>query len=377
MIKHPRLIAYASRPWLVAGAILLPATCLLLASVWWHGLLAAGVLLLWLWLLVASPALEQAAVEPQVSAQALDEVQSSLTALRELLDAVLPLWVRHIELVNGQTSSAAGGLTEKFISMSQQISQALDIGAGEDGGGVFEVLRSAQVELPQAVKMLDDTQGERERFLVEIRELSRFVTELHGMAEDVAKIASQTNLLALNAAIEAARAGEAGRGFSVVADEVRKLSSMSGETGTKITEKVQIMGRSMESMVARAEQMDTNSHDGIEAAERIVGKVLGELGDGVAQLEQRLQMLQGNSREVEQTVNAVLVDLQFQDRVSQIISHISEDMQRLRDSLADPVVPASRDWLRRLESSYTTLEQQRVHSGQRASSVEQSSVTFF
>ena len=377
MIKHPRLIAYASRPWLVAGAVLLPAACLLLASVWWHGLLAAGVLLLWLWLLVASPAVEQAAVEPQVSAQALDEVQSSLSALRELLDAVLPLWMRHIELVNGQTSSAAGGLTEKFISMSQQISQALDLGAGEDGGGVFEVLRSAQVELPQAVKMLDDTQGERERFLVEIRELSRFVTELHGMAEDVAKIASQTNLLALNAAIEAARAGEAGRGFSVVADEVRKLSSMSGETGTKITEKVQIMGRSMESMVARAEQMDTNSHDGIEAAERIVGKVLGELGDGVAQLEQRLQMLQGNSREVEQTVNAVLVDLQFQDRVSQIISHISEDMQRLRDSLAEPVVPASRDWLRRLESSYTTLEQQRVHSGQRASSVEQSSVTFF
>ena len=377
MIKHPRLFAYVSRPWLVAGVLLLPAACLVLADVWWHGLLAAAVLLLWLWLLVASPALEQAALEPQVSAQALGEVQSSLTALRELLDAVLPLWMRHIELVNGQTSSAAGGLTEKFISMSQQISQALDLGAGEDGGGVFEVLRSAQVELPQAVKMLDDTQGERERFLVEIRELSRFVTELHGMAEDVAKIASQTNLLALNAAIEAARAGEAGRGFSVVADEVRKLSSMSGETGTKITEKVQIMGRSMESMVARAEQMDTNSHDGIEAAERIVGKVLGELGDGVAQLEQRLQMLQGNSREVEQTVNAVLVDLQFQDRVSQIISHISEDMQRLRDSLGEPVVPASRDWLRRLESSYTTLEQQRVHSGQRAASVEQSSVTFF
>ncbi|MDP2748973.1 MAG: methyl-accepting chemotaxis protein [Pseudomonas sp.] len=377
MIKHPRLFAYVSRPWLMAGVLLLPAACLVLADVWWHGLLAAAVLLLWLWLLVASPALEQAALEPQVSALALDEVQSNLTALRELLDAVLPLWMRHIELVNGQTSSATGGLTEKFISMSQQISQALDLGAGEDGGGVFEVLRSAQVELPQAVKMLDDTQGERERFLVEIRELSRFVTELHGMAEDVAKIASQTNLLALNAAIEAARAGEAGRGFSVVADEVRKLSSMSGETGTKITEKVQIMGRSMESMVARAEQMDTNSHDGIEAAERIVGKVLGELGDGVAQLEQRLQMLQGNSREVEQTVNAVLVDLQFQDRVSQIISHISEDMQRLRDSLAEPVVPASRDWLRRLESSYTTLEQQRVHSGQRASSVEQSSVTFF
>ena len=377
MTQSASLLTYASRPWLMAGVVLLPAACLLLAEVWWHGALAAAVLLLWLWLLVASPAVEQVAAVPQVSAQALSEVEGSLAALRELLDAVLPLWMRHIDLVNGQTSSAAGGLTEKFISMSQQISQALDLGAGEDGGGVFEVLRSAQVELPQAVKMLDDTQGERERFLVEIRELSRFVAELHGMAEDVAKIASQTNLLALNAAIEAARAGEAGRGFSVVADEVRKLSSMSGETGTKITEKVQIMGRSMESMVARAEQMDSSSHDSIEAAERIVGKVLSELGDGVAQLEQRLQMLQSNSREVEQTVNAVLVDLQFQDRVSQIISHISDDMQRLRDSIGQANVPSSGEWLRRLESSYTTLEQQRVHGGSQAAAVEQSSVTFF
>ena len=34
-------------------------------------------------------------------------------------------------------------------------------------------------------------------------------------------------------------------------------------------------------------------------------------------------------------------------------------------------------WLRQLESSYTTLEQQRVHSGDARAHVEQSSVTFF
>lgn len=372
-----RLQAFASPLLLGFGFVLFFLVALVLAPVWWQGVLGAGLLSVWLFfllrqpvpLLVSESAVEQVAMHNELAAQ--------LTALRELLAAVLPLWVRHIELVNDQTGSATGGLTNKFISMSQQINQALSMGSADDKDGVFEVLRSAQVELPQAVKMLDETQGERERFLVEIRELSRFVGELHGMAEDVAKIASQTNLLALNAAIEAARAGEAGRGFSVVADEVRKLSSMSGETGSKITEKVQIMGRSMESMVARAEQVDAHSHDSIAAAERIVGKVLGELGDGVAQLEQRLQLLQGNSREVEQTVNAVLVDLQFQDRVSQIISHITDDIQRLQGSLDGQALPSSAQWLRRLESSYTTLEQQQVHGGARVATVEQSSVTFF
>ncbi|WP_328822353.1 methyl-accepting chemotaxis protein [Aquipseudomonas guryensis] len=334
------------------------------------------LLLTWLWLFVNRPALQQGPMVED-SAPALAQTQASLLALRELLDAVLPLWVRHIELVQGQTYQAAEGLTSKFIGMSQQIHQVLDLGGGEDGAGVFEVLRHAQVELPRAVKMLDETSDERQRFLVEIRELSGFVGELHGMAEDVAKIASQTNLLALNAAIEAARAGESGRGFSVVADEVRKLSSMSGETGAKITEKVQVMGRSMESMVARAEQMDAVSQSTIQAAENIVGQVLSELAAGVSQLEQRLQLLQGNSREVEHTVNAVLVDLQFQDRVSQIISHITDDIQRLQGCMGDEQVPSSREWLKRLESSYTTLEQQRAHSGQAAAGVEQSSVTFF
>jgi methyl-accepting chemotaxis protein len=376
MVTSSRLITHAPRSWLIAGILLIPAACVLPAPVWWHGVLAALGLLSWLWLFLNRPALALAPVVEDAT-PALAQTQASLAALRELLEAVLPLWVRHIELVQGQTYSAADGLTSKFIGMSQQIHQVLELGAAQDGAGVFEVLRNAQVELPRAVKMLDETSGERQRFLVEIRELSGFVGELHGMAEDVAKIASQTNLLALNAAIEAARAGESGRGFSVVADEVRKLSSMSGETGAKITEKVQVMGRSMESMVARAEQMDAISQSTIQAAEGIVGQVLDELATGVTQLEQRLQLLQGNSREVEHTVNAVLVDLQFQDRVSQIISHITDDIQRLRGCLGEDSVPSSREWLKHLESSYTTLEQQRAHSGQAAAGIEQSSVTFF
>lgn len=377
MVDSPRLIAFTSHPWLGLGLLLIPGACLLLADVWWQGALAALVLLIWLGLFLTRPA-KPMPLAPDPAVQALSQVQATLFALRDLLDTVLPLWGRHIELVQGQTSSAADGLTQKFISMNAQIGEALNLGAEQDGSGVFEVLRNAQVELPRALKMLDETRGERERFLIEIRELSGFVAELNGMAEGVAKIASQTNLLALNAAIEAARAGESGRGFSVVADEVRKLSSMSGETGSKITEKVQVMGRSMESMVARAEQMDALNHSNLQATEAIVGQVLGELAEGVTQLEQRLALLQGNSREVESTVNAVLVDLQFQDRVSQIISHVTEDMQRLRASLGQEPPPTSGDWMRALEASYTTLEQQRIHAGQGAAAVvEQSSVTFF
>ncbi|MCY1281079.1 Methyl-accepting chemotaxis protein (MCP) signaling domain protein [compost metagenome] len=377
MDANSRLASQVPRGWLLAGLALIPVSCVVLAAVWWQGVLAAVVLLVWLGLFVSRLGSAEQPTQRVDADDQLAQLQTDQAALRSLLDAVLPLWMRHIELVSGQTGDATNGLTEKFLGMSQQMREVLDLGASQSSMGTFEVLRTAQVELPHAVKMLDDTRSERERFLTEIRELSAFVTELHGMAEDVAKIAAQTNLLALNAAIEAARAGESGRGFSVVADEVRKLSTMSGGTGAKITEKVQVMGRSMEAMVARAEQMDRLNQSKLSEAEGIVSHVLDDLATGVAHLEQRLELLQGNSRAVEHSINAVLVDLQFQDRVSQIISHVTADMQRLQDSLGQGAIPSSREWLQVLEASYTTLEQQRVHAGQSAAGVQQSSVTFF
>ncbi|WP_242485709.1 methyl-accepting chemotaxis protein [Pseudomonas sp. TH41] len=262
--------------------------------------------------------------------------------------------------------------------MSQQVGQTIALSADDNGqDGVFEVIRSAQVELPKAVTALDATQAEREHFLTEMHQLGNFVDELFGMAEDVAKIASQTNLLALNAAIEAARAGESGRGFSVVADEVRKLSTLSGATGARITEKVRIMGGSMHELIEHAGQVAETERSKIREAESIVNQVLAELTQGIAQMEQRITLLRSSSREVEHTVNQVLVDLQFQDRVSQITSHITLDMRRLLERLYDVAPLDAQAWLQVLESSYTTLEQTRIHGGESQAPVEQSSVTFF
>jgi methyl-accepting chemotaxis protein len=363
-------------PWvLIAGLILTTVLCFVLADTEWKACLAAllqGVCLWWCW-----RPLPVIRTEIVVSPQDHED-SAVLAALRKLLASVLPLWEKQVELSRAQTEMAADGLTAKFIAMSQQVGQTIALSADDSGqGGVFEVIRNAQVELPKAVSALDATQAERERFLTEMHQLGHFVDELFGMAEDVAKIASQTNLLALNAAIEAARAGESGRGFSVVADEVRKLSTLSGATGARITEKVRIMGGSMHELIEHAGQVAGTEREKIREAEGIVNQVLGELAQGIAQLEQRISLLQSSSRDVEHTVNEVLIDLQFQDRVSQITSHITHDMRRLLERLYDAAPLDACAWLQVLEASYTTREQTRIHGGEAQAAVEQSSVTFF
>lgn len=363
-------------PWgLITGLPLTALLCFAIADVWWKAGLAALIQSLVLWLCWRQkPVVRTENVVTPIQSDDLIGLQ----ALRKLLSSVLPLWEKQVELARTQTQDAADGLTEKFVAMSRQVGETIALSADDNRqNGVFEVIRSARFELPKAVNALDATRAEREHFLTEIHTLGHFVDELFGMAEDVAKIASQTNLLALNAAIEAVRAGDSGRGFSVVADEVRKLSTMSGATGARITEKVRVMGGSMHELIEQAAQVAQTEREKIQEAEIIVGQVLGELGQGIAQIEQRITLLQSSSREVEHTVNEVLVDLQFQDRVSQITSHITLDMRRLLERLNDVAPLDTHAWLQVLESGYTTLEQARIHGGDAQAPVEQSSVTFF
>ena len=83
-------------------------------------------------------------------------------------------------------------------------------------------------------------------------------------------------------------------------------------------------------------------------------------------------------------VENLLLNLQFQDRVSQIISVIDSDIQRLQDTVQNeqPIPPAN-EWLSELKVLYTMHEQHQVHAttaattGSKAGAGSADAVVFF
>lgn len=324
--------------------------------------------------------------------QARIEALSADATRGERLDAqlaavcggILPVWARQLDLVQNQTESAVNSLTARFSGISGKLGEAVRAsreaaGGIEGGDGVVVTLDLSRRELDSIVASLHAALESKHGMLEEVAQLAGFTGELRQMAEEVGAIAGQTNLLALNAAIEAARAGEEGRGFAVVADAVRELSALSAKTGKNISEKIQSVNATIEATLATARRAAELDEAATRAAEERVAGILERFQAATAGLGASAEILQREGSGIGAEVNELLVSLQFQDRVSQMLGHIHQDMARLEREMAERS-GAGFDleaWLDELAATYTTAEQHAAHQGGTRAGVAASEITFF
>jgi methyl-accepting chemotaxis protein len=349
----------------------------------WRGLvlgLAGAVLnLVLLWGLQQRP---EAPPEARVAtAPEEPDVPAPATAPRELEQvalAVLPLWARQTSAARGQTEEAITALSARFAGMQRELRQTLAASGREGTRLIQDVIHESEVSLTSIVESLEAAQEARSSFLDKVQELSGFTAELTRMSEDVGAIASQTNLLALNAAIEAAHAKELGRGFAVVADEVRKLSDRSGATGNLITERIESVSRILDDTLRESKEYAEREAAIIQQAGFTIQSVVWNFQDATDTLAASSVRLEAANSRVQGEISETLVHLQFQDRVTQILQNVIQDMEKLASWIQQPTASFDVDrWLGDLELTYTTREQKAIHHGDAAGAADASEVTFF
>lgn len=323
----------------------------------------------------------------------LQSLDSYLAAQQQFGEKVAPVWSGHIESSREQMESAIAALSQRFSGIVDKLDVAVHTSGLEtetiddrDNGlvAVFTrsehelgaVLDSQKAAMTSMVSMLEQVQG-----------LDRFIVELQDMAADVAKIAQQTNLLALNAAIEAARAGELGRGFAVVAKEFRMLSTQSGETGRHIAEKVGVISAAIIE-TCRVVQESVKQEDGsMLKAQATIGTVLTDFRTITDALLRSSTLLKNESIGIKSEIGEALVQLQFQDRVSQMMNHVKDNIEHLPEFLQqhrqqyaqagalqalDPLL-----LLGELKKTYVMADQHVIHGGGKAAQNNDTEITFF
>jgi len=314
---------------------------------------------------------------------AVDDASASdrLHRLSSLLVGVLPVWLQHVGTVRTQTEDAIGKAVQSFASITEQCEAAGFEGVRSSARNreqeSISLLTLCERQLRPVISTMTQMLDSKDAMLAIVNDLSRATVELQDMANGVGHMAAQTNMLAINAAIEAARIGDAGRGFAVIAKEIRALSQVSAQTSKQITDRVDAVTKMVQATVETASSTSASDKTALELAGCVVQDVLTH----VRELSVNAEKMRAQGGVIRADIEDLFVNLQFQDRVSQIITVIDNNIVRLNTTLErNEAVPDTDEWLGELRRAYTTGEQRRVHatnSGEDASARPAAEVLFF
>lgn len=275
--------------------------------------------------------------------------------LQQLVIQIIEQWQPQSSAIKTQVEKAGTQVVENFSTMIEEFDSAGFGGvSGQESSTredtTMDLLSMCEKELMPVLMSLESIIKSKDTLITSINTLLEVMVELREMASQVSSIAAHTNLLAINAAIEAARAGTAGRGFAVVADEVRKLSHLSAATGTSIGDRVQQISELMQDTMAFASAASEMDKKVINQTEAVITNVL----TSVRELGNSVDEMRAHGQTIRLVVEDVMVTLQYQDRVSQIIDVVNNDMVRLVTMLKTDQValPSLQEWMNGSGSSY-------------------------
>ncbi len=305
------------------------------------------------------------------------QYQEYVLSLESLCQQMLPILSRQIESSNMQTEQSINELSGGFSALASQLEEVISASQSKsnnlgDGQGIINLFKESENSLKTVIDSLESSLSLEDRLLSEVQGLSAQTSELNEMAGAVGQIADQINLLALNAAIEAARAGEHGRGFAVVADEVRKLASMSADTGQKMIEKVTNIVEAVNDTQKQAEESITHNRTVVDDGKTTIDSVFSRLQDTIETLQDDSSSLRSSSEDIRDQISNVLVSFQFQDRVSQILNKVLNDMNTMVENVngsqsqrldAKVLTPVNfEEQIAQMKNCYTTEEQHYMHN---------------
>lgn len=350
-------------------------------ALWGAGTLASGAAL-WAWgqwlalglglVLIASlqwlvgRARGSPASIPATPADATSDASIAATS-HTLSLHVVPVWKRNVDAARQHSEQSISALLESFTRVSGHLDEALSadkVSLNVEMGGSEELVERHRPQVDTLLGSTREAVRMKDLMLDGVRGLGVTLDEMVLLSKEVQSIGRATHLLALNASVEATRAGAGGGGFAVVAQEVQALAGQVRDTGTRIGGHVQAMKTRIDDLIRVVRQSDTEEDEISLQAEENARAVVIALVGSLAEISRSSRGLRDASRQVQADLERIYISLQSQDRLTQMLNSVTDDMGRYsawQQGEPDAAAASPTLWLERLESSYTMEEMRSSH----------------
>ncbi|MDZ4160844.1 MAG: hypothetical protein U1D28_03040 [Burkholderiales bacterium] len=165
------------------------------------------------------------------------------------------------------------------------------------------------------------------------------------------------------------------------------LSNQSGETGRRIAEKVKVISAAILETCQVVQGSVTQEEKSLEASQAVIAKVIEDFKTVIDTFQRSSDTLKLESMGIQGQINQALVEFQFQDRVSQIMTQVIKNMELMPKVLQDGqqahaqtgalVLPDAQALLAELQKTYVMADQHVIHSGGKVAQNKSSDISFF
>lgn len=272
-----------------------------------------------------------------------------LIALQEIL--ALEDGKVHEDIRRGKTliSDAVVKLGSSFNGLNsqtrtqQQLVAALMAEVSQDDAGSAHAKRASVREIAEGMSailqgfmdMLSQVSAQSSGVIAKMETMTEVMNQTFSLLANVEMITKQTNLLSLNAFIEAARSGEAGRGFQVVASEMRNLS----QSSAKLNEQIRVQVEKSKKIIHEARdvvnQMAMRDMNTLGEAKDQADILFAKLADMNEYISENLAQVSEITRGIDRSVGLAVQSLQFEDIVSQLLTHADRELGEQEQALTD------------------------------------------
>lgn len=317
---------------------------------------------------------------PKQAIQTVEEKTTNsktIDGLDDLSREVLPIWNRQIDSARMQSEVAVKELAKQFGGISRRLNEAIQASASYSSDGVSDTDNRdetatgmiSQDELAEMLDTLREAIDVKSVLLDKINQLKEQTFVMKEVVSSVKAVSRRTEVLAINAAIESRRAGVHGKSFGIVAQEVRKLSEQSEEMVDNVGMRIQMLEQKMDEVIAQT-SMNANGPEDLAQQSNKTMSLYERFRMLALSLSKSSEILLVESGNIKNEVNEILVALQYQDKTSQILIHVTDDIHALHELLEKSLTSNTFErldveaWMGKLYSTYTMIEEMRAHKGE-------------
>ncbi len=273
----------------------------------------------------------------QDASSKIDAVATYTAELERLLLTISPILSQHVMVSREHTEQEIISLSSRFASMVNELQQIVNSTdnalVGRQHYHLDSVINNSRELLQPVLESLRRTHQVEHGVIGELQKLSGYATGLNSITDEIRKLTGKINQLALDTANGASLAGEHGQGLAAVADEARKLADESLQIDQLLDDKVNGIIVAVNAALTISESSEQVDDSTLLQAETNISQTLSLLSLALTHYHDDVEALRNNAEQICGEINNVLVALQFQDRVSQILTQVENNLLNLQKTI--------------------------------------------